>query len=120
LTARPGSAISETSAELGGALGIAILGSIGTAVYRRMMADGVPAGLPPEAMKAARSTLGGALAVAEPLSDHLRAELLGTAREAFTQAFALIAGLCAVIALATAVAAAVVLRQVQVGSEPGR
>jgi len=35
-------AISETSAELGGALGIAILGSIGTAVYRRGMVDGIP------------------------------------------------------------------------------
>ena len=32
------SAISETGAELGGALGIAILGSIGTAVYRGAMA----------------------------------------------------------------------------------
>jgi DHA2 family multidrug resistance protein-like MFS transporter len=114
------SAISETSAELGGALGIAILGSIGTAVYRRMMADGVPAGVPPEAMEAARSTLGGALAVAEPLSDHLKVELVGTAREAFTQAFALIAAICGVIALATAVVAAVVLRRVQAGSEPGR
>jgi MFS transporter, DHA2 family, multidrug resistance protein len=114
------SAISETSAELGGALGIAILGSIGTAVYRRMMADGVPAGVLPEAMEAARSTLGGALAVAEPLSDHLKVELVGTAREAFTQAFALIAAICGVIALATAVVAAVVLRRVQAGSEPGR
>ena len=40
-------AISETSSELGGALGIAILGSIGTAIYRGDMAlanlDGVPA-----------------------------------------------------------------------------
>ena len=42
-------AISETSSELGGALGIAILGSIGTAVYRSAMAG---------ASEAARSTLG--------------------------------------------------------------
>ena len=40
---------SETSSELGGALGIAVLGSIGVAVYRSMMADGVPIGVPPEA-----------------------------------------------------------------------
>ena len=34
--------ISETSGELGGALGIAILGSIGTAVYRAEVADALP------------------------------------------------------------------------------
>ncbi len=40
------SAISETSSELGGALGIAVLGSIGTAVYRGRMEDAVPSGVP--------------------------------------------------------------------------
>src|SRR6185503_9740696 len=59
------SAISETSSELGGALGIAIFGSIGTAVYRRAMWAAVPGNIPPEATEASRSTLGGALAVAE-------------------------------------------------------
>jgi DHA2 family multidrug resistance protein-like MFS transporter len=33
---------SETGAELGGALGIAVLGSIGVAVYRSEIADAVP------------------------------------------------------------------------------
>src|SRR5205814_10249551 len=55
------SAISETSSELGGALGIAILRSIGVAVYRGMMATGIPMGVPPEAAEVARATLGGAL-----------------------------------------------------------
>ena len=63
------SAISETSAEFGGALGIAVLGSIGTAVYRGAMADAMPAGVPPEAAEAARDTLGGAVAAAEQLPD---------------------------------------------------
>ena len=38
------SAMSETSAEFGGALGIAIFGSIGVAIYRDMIGDG-PAGV---------------------------------------------------------------------------
>ncbi len=42
------SGISETGAELGGALGIAILGSIGAAVYRSGL-DTLPAGLPSQA-----------------------------------------------------------------------
>jgi MFS transporter, DHA2 family, multidrug resistance protein len=109
------SAISETSSELGGALGIAILGSIGTAVYRRAMWDAVPASLPPEAMEAARSTLGGAVAVADQLPRGLGTELLGTAREAFTQAFQLTAAISVAVSLMTALLAIVLLRRVRVG-----
>src|SRR5687768_5922630 len=43
------SAISETGTELGGALGIAIIGSIGAAIYRSLMTGNVPAALPPDA-----------------------------------------------------------------------
>jgi DHA2 family multidrug resistance protein-like MFS transporter len=59
------SGISETSAEFGGALGIAVLGSIGTAVYRSHVGDAFPVGVPPDAAKAARDTLGGAASAAE-------------------------------------------------------
>jgi len=48
------SAISETCSEFGGALGIAILGSIGTAIYRRAMAGSVVDGVPREAAAAER------------------------------------------------------------------
>jgi DHA2 family multidrug resistance protein-like MFS transporter len=60
-------AVSETSSELGGALGIAILGSIGTAIYRRGMARADLDGVPPQAWKVARDTLGGATAEAAQL-----------------------------------------------------
>ena len=109
------SAISETSAELGGALGIAIFGSIGTAVYRRAMADAVPAGIPADAVEAARSTLGGALVAAGRLPTTAGAELLGTAREAFVQSFQLAAAIAAAVALIMAVGAGVMLR----GRGPG-
>ncbi|MFC7617697.1 MFS transporter [Actinokineospora soli] len=59
------SAISETGVELGGALGMAVLGTVGAAVYHRQMADAV-AGLPADAAAAAQDTLGGAVAVAAP------------------------------------------------------
>lgn len=109
-------AISETSSELGGALGIATLGSIGTALYRGQVADAVPASVPPEAADASRDTLGGAVAAADQLPDRLAAELLDTAREAFTQGLQVAALTSAVIAAATAVMAAVLLRHVQAGS----
>jgi DHA2 family multidrug resistance protein-like MFS transporter len=104
------SAISETGAELGGALGIAILGSIGTAVYRGAMADAVPAGVSPEIAEAARSTLGGAVATVARLPDHLVTALLDTARQAFTAGLQLSALIGAIIAMALAVMAVVLLR----------
>jgi DHA2 family multidrug resistance protein-like MFS transporter len=105
------SAISETSSELGGALGIAILGSIGTAVYRARMAAAMPNGVPPDVREIARGTLGGATAVAERLPGQLGAALLGTARDAFTQAFMMTAIVNALLMLVTAVAATLMLRR---------
>jgi len=105
------SAISETSSELGGALGIAILGSIGTAVYRARMAAAMPNGVPYDVREIARGTLGGATAVAERLPGQLGAALLGTARDAFAQAFVMTSIVNALLMLATAVAATLMLRQ---------
>jgi MFS transporter, DHA2 family, multidrug resistance protein len=114
------SGISETSAELGGALGIAVLGSIGTAVYRSEVAGAVPADVPLDAASAARDTLGGAVAAAEELPDPLGGELLDAAREAFTQALELSAITSAAIVLGVAILAAAVLRDVHTDSGPER
>jgi DHA2 family multidrug resistance protein-like MFS transporter len=112
------SGISETSAEFGGALGIAILGSIGTAVYRSEVVDAVPSGVPHNAAEAARDTLGGAVAVADELPDRLGAGLLDAAREAFTQGLQLTAITSAGLALGMAILVMVLLRHVRTGSEP--
>ena len=104
------SALSETSAELGGALGIAVLGSIGTAVYRGAMAGAVPAGLPADAAEAARGTLGAAVDAAGRLPAPLREDLLAAARGAFTHGFQKASAVSAVIVAALAVLVAVQLR----------
>jgi DHA2 family multidrug resistance protein-like MFS transporter len=110
-------AISETSSEFGGALGIAVLGSIGTALYRNAMTAAHLEGVPSGARRAARETLGGAAAAAERLPDQIGAQLLGTARDAFTHSLQVTAAICAVIAAATAVTAMVMLRRVRTGVE---
>jgi DHA2 family multidrug resistance protein-like MFS transporter len=109
------SSISETGAELGGALGIAVLGSIGTAVYRSTMADAVPNNVPPEAAEAARGTLGGAIATAQQLPGAIGADLVSAARDAFAEGLEITATVGAVVALATAVIAAVMLRRARAG-----
>jgi DHA2 family multidrug resistance protein-like MFS transporter len=116
---RAGSAagISETSSEFGGALGIAVLGSIGTAVYRNQVSDGVPAGVPPEQAEAARDTLGGAVAAGDELRDPLAVELLDAAREAFTQGLQITAVISAVVVTLLAVVAVIVLRRVPAASQ---
>jgi MFS transporter, DHA2 family, multidrug resistance protein len=81
------SAMSETSIELGGALGIAVFGSLGTALYRQSMSDLSVAGVDGAVLAPARSTLGGALATAERLAPDQSAHLLQAAREAFMTGF---------------------------------
>jgi DHA2 family multidrug resistance protein-like MFS transporter len=113
-------AISETGAELGGALGIAVLGSIGTAIYRAHVAGAVPAGVPADIAEAARGTLGGAVAAAGQLPDQLGATLLPTAQAAFTQGLQVAAGISAVVMIGAAGLAAVLLRRVAASTADAR
>lgn len=76
------SALSETCAELSGALGIALLGSLATAVYRMSMASALPA-TPQLALREAASTLPGAAALAMQLPPVEAATLIGAARDSF-------------------------------------
>ena len=109
-------AISETSSELGGALGIAVLGSIGAAVYRLRITEGFPPGVPTAAAEAARGTLGGAMSVVGGLPYEMGAAVLSAARAAFTRSFELMAVISAVLALATGLLAAVLLRRLPSGA----
>ena len=111
------SAISETGSELGGALGVAILGSIGAAVYRSSVGDAIPAGTPPEAAETARDTLGGAVGVADLLPGQLGAELLTVSREAFVQGLQTTATMAAFIMLGTALMVAIVLHNARSSSD---
>ena len=63
-----GSATNDTTRELGGALGVAVLGSIVTSRYTGGVAD-VVATLPEQARAVADSGLAGALAIAEQLGE---------------------------------------------------
>jgi DHA2 family multidrug resistance protein-like MFS transporter len=99
------SAISETASELGGAIGIAILGSVGTAVYRRVIDVDQIEGVPTEAAIAARDTLGGAAVAAETLPGPAGTQLLGAARDAFTLSLETVGAISGVVMLVAAATA---------------
>jgi len=92
-------ALSETSSEFGGALGIAVLGSIGTAVYRFYMRDVSASGLNYEDAEVAKSTLGGALSIAENLPAQSAKLLVDFSRNAFTESLMIMAVISAVLSV---------------------
>jgi DHA2 family multidrug resistance protein-like MFS transporter len=102
------SGMSETSTELGGALGIALVGSIGVAVYRSQIV--LPSSVPAGTAAAARNTLGGALAVADQLSAADGNLLRTAARLAFTDGLRVAGLTSAAIVLGVALIAWLALR----------
>jgi MFS transporter, DHA2 family, multidrug resistance protein len=112
-------AVVETATEFGAALGIAVLGSVGIAAYRSSLAVSAPAGTPPEALAAARDTLGGAVTVAGQLPGRIGAGLLEAARAAFTHGLNNAALGAAIVMVLAAVLSAVFFRGVRVESPPG-
>ncbi|GIF21878.1 DHA2 family multidrug resistance protein-like MFS transporter [Actinoplanes tereljensis] len=98
-------ALAETGCELGGALGIALLGSLMVAVYRGSAGPALgDFGLRPDA------TFGEAVAVAATLPGRAGELLLGTAVPAYASAFSVMALTAAVLTTVVAALAAVVLR----------
>jgi Na+/melibiose symporter-like transporter len=80
-----GSAVNDTTRELGGALGVAVLGSLLASHYSSHIGRAVR-GLPVAARDAARSSLGGALQVAHGVGGQAGGALANAARRAFVDA----------------------------------
>ena len=104
------SALSETAAEFGGALGIAVLGSIGTAIYRGSLRDDAPAELSAEQVHAAQDTLGKAVETAATVPPATGRMLLDAAFEAFAREMRVIAFVAAGLMALTAILVATLLR----------
>jgi EmrB/QacA subfamily drug resistance transporter len=100
-----GSAVNDTTRTTGGALGVAVLGSLLASRYRGDMDDAV-AGLPHHAADLAGDSLGGALAIAHKLGSP---ELADAAHSAFVSGMHVAALGAAAVALAGALIALVVI-----------
>ncbi|MGK5522077.1 MFS transporter [Micromonospora sp. URMC 107] len=112
------SSMSETSTELGVALGVAVLGSVGTAVYRGEIVPALPGDLPAQVREAAGESLAGASAVTAQLPAQTGDALLEAARAAFTSGFNVAGTVSAVLAVILAVLSALLLRRVRPADEP--
>jgi DHA2 family multidrug resistance protein-like MFS transporter len=111
------SALAETGAELGGALGIAVLGSLATAVYRSQVTANLPPNISAEMTHAVRETLGGAVAAARQLSSPLGSALLDAANNAFVSGLQVISLIGAVIMIGLAALTVTMLRHVEIIGE---
>jgi MFS transporter, DHA2 family, multidrug resistance protein len=91
-----GSAVNDTTRELGGALGIAILGSVVSSAYRSNVDVSQ---LPPEAASAAQESVGAALGVSQTLDPAAAGALVEHAGAAFTDAINVAMAVSAVISI---------------------
>ena len=96
-----GSAMNDLLRQLGGALGVAVIGSVINTVYRDRMVD-VVAGLPAQAARAAGDSVGAAVAIGARIGGQAGDALTVAARASFVDALMPAAIVAAAIALTTA------------------
>jgi EmrB/QacA subfamily drug resistance transporter len=108
-----GSAMNDLLRQLGGALGVAVIGSVMNTVYRDKVADALT-GLPPAAADAAGDSVGAAVAIAAQIGGAAGDALTATARNAFVEGLGLAAVVAAVVAVLTS---AYVFRQMPRGAD---
>ncbi|MCX6422621.1 MAG: DHA2 family efflux MFS transporter permease subunit [Actinobacteria bacterium] len=79
-----GSAVNDTTRELGGTLGVAVVGSVFLSVYGAKVIDGYRSlGLPPQYESIVRESMGGGIAVAEQLPAGPAAQLMSFIKSSF-------------------------------------
>jgi hypothetical protein len=99
--ANVGSAVNDTTRELGGALGVAVVGSIVSSLYGSRLDGALPSEVPAPVVAVARESVGAAVQMTGGLGD----QVADAAREAFVHAMsrgtvivAIMAALGAVVA----------------------
>ncbi|WP_063711886.1 MFS transporter [Nocardia sp. BMG111209] len=109
---RAGSAAgtAETGGQFGVAAGVAILGSVGAAVYRGHVR--IPAGVPPEQAGPAHAAISGAVTATRRLPEALGSQVLSSAHAAFTTGLHVVTALGASALAALAVLAFMEFRHI--------
>ena len=95
-----GSAVNDTTRQIGGALGVAVIGSLFAWRYHASLSD--LSGLPTDAADAAQNSIGKAIQVAETLPSDQAAALLENAKQAYVSGMRVGVWTCAVILIGAA------------------
>jgi EmrB/QacA subfamily drug resistance transporter len=83
-----GSAVNDTTRQIGGAVGVAVVGSVFASIYGSQVSDAVAGkGLPPAAVEGAKDSLGFALGVADKIGGAAGDAFAAAARNAFVDGF---------------------------------
>lgn len=102
-------AVSETAYEFGGAMGTAVLGTLGLALYRSGLHD-APVSVPESAIRAGGDTLGGAQSAVVGLPADVGAAFLQVANDSFVTGMSVVFAVAALVTAYTGVQAWLVLR----------
>ena len=116
-----GSAMNDTTRQMGGALGVAVIGSVLAGAYRPAVTTRLAQlHAPADVIAAARDSIGGAVQAANGLADPLRSSVITAARGEFVDAFhgALLVGAIVLFVAATVVIALLPARATDDGIEP--
>jgi EmrB/QacA subfamily drug resistance transporter len=116
-----GSAVNDTTRELGGTLGVAVVGSVFASFYGAALVDALTgASVPPEVLTAAEESMAAALVVAGELPPALGGEVLAAAQESFISGLSAGSLVAAAVAAVGAIGAALWLpaRQSRMRQEP--
>lgn len=105
-----GSAVNDTTREIGGTLGVAIVGSVFASIYGAQVADALTKlGLPASVIEASRESVAAALGIAQTLPGDAAQLASGAASEAFMSGFSGGSLVAAAVAAAGALAAVIFL-----------
>jgi len=79
-----GSAVNDTTRQVGGALGVAVLGSVFNSIYNSSVTDGLSgSSLPADAIATAKDSVGGALGVAASIGGAVGTQVAQVAKNSF-------------------------------------
>lgn len=112
------SGLSESTTELGGALGIAVLGTIASAVYQRNLSVHDVGVLPPATRGTARGSLGGAVSAAHQLGVRAANQLVRDAQGAFASGVRVAAVVSTVIVITLSAVTFMSLRRIHDVGDP--
>jgi hypothetical protein len=116
-----GSAVNDTTRELGGALGVAVIGSVMASAYgTRVLASLAHLGAPAAVVAAARQSVAAGLTVAAHLPPALQPAAVAAARQAFTDGLSAGSIVAAAATAAAAVGAVLFLPARASQPRPGR